>query len=86
MICVFQFIGILVIILGGYHSYTILLVFGCLALCLGIVSEITSIVVTLFSILCGMNPDNIVIACVCAFMDLFGTYCYGGLLILSGLI
>ena len=86
LICVFQFIGVLVIILGGDHSYSILPVFGCLALCLGIVSEITSIVVTLFSILCGMNPDNIVIACVCAFMDLFGTYCYGGLLILSGLI
>ena len=86
MICVFLFIGIIVIVMSVDQSWKILLVFFLLAICLGLVSEMVSMIMTLFSIFFGMNPDNIVIACVCAFMDLFGTYCYGALLLVTGLM
>ena len=86
MICVFLFIGVLVNILGTDHTWLILLVFLALAFLLGTSSELAAMSVTLLAVLININPDNIVIACVCAFMDLFGTYCYGILLFIFGLL
>lgn len=86
MICVFLFIGVLVNILGTDHTWLILLVFCFLALLLGTSSELVAMSVTLLAVLINVNPDNIVIACVCAFMDLFGTYSYGILLFIFGLL
>ena len=79
-------IGGLVNLIYGSYEWSILFLFLVLSVVACIVSSMATVAVTGLAVLLAMHPDNIVIAVVCAFMDLFGTYLYALLLIYSGFI
>lgn len=86
MTCVLVSIGALVNLIYGSYDWSILLLFFVLSVVACVVSSLATMGVTGLAVLLAIHPDNIVIAVVCAFMDLFGTYLYAILLIYSGFI
>ena len=72
--------GLLVLTSKELKEWTLFYLLSLLPVLLGIASWLAAITFSFLAVALRIHPDNLAIAFVCAFMDLFGTYSYAFLL------